>query len=76
MSTARFETMWLPCGTLEPGNEGPQPIEAWQEALEDGWEPAGPSMQVATPDMIVCFAMVRRPINRLTLFGVSNEVSR
>ena len=49
MSTARFETMWLPCATLEPGNEVPQPIEAWQEALEDGWEPHAGSGSFVRP---------------------------
>lgn len=70
MSTARVETMWLPCATLQPGQEVPQPVRAWQEALEDGWEPAGPSMSVPTESLIVVFAMVKRPVNRLAVFGV------
>ena len=51
------------------GNEVPMPVRAWDEALEDGWEPAGPSMTVPTENMIVTFAMVKRPLRRLILAG-------
>jgi hypothetical protein len=69
MSDRKYATLWLPCATLHHGNEVPVPVRAWDEALEDGWEPAGPSMTVQTTDVIVTFAMVKRPLSRLNLVG-------
>jgi len=64
-----IETKWVKCAALEyeKNHQVPQPLMEWEQALAEGWEPAGPSAQVNMPEMLLVWAMVKRPVARLNL---------
>lgn len=64
-----IETCWIVGAALEfeKGHRVPQKTEEYVALQEQGWEPAGPSTSIQTPEMLIVFVLMKRPRPRLNL---------
>lgn len=63
------ETRWIIGAVIDPaqGDPTPQKTDIFEEAEAQGWEPAGPSVPVPTPDVVLIFLLMKRPKLQLGL---------
>lgn len=71
-----IETCWIIGAALEPqkGHRVPVKTEEYVVLQEQGWEPAGPSTALQTPEMLIVFMLMKRPRLRLSLLQPPDEV--
>ena len=70
------ETRWIIGAALEPakGHRIPLKTEEYEQHEQAGWEPAGPSSTFPTPDMMIIFVLMKRPVLNLGLFQAPGEI--